>query len=58
MFNIAHNLMHTTENNCVQQKSFRNTDTTKWTGKHIPSSVSISSNVVEQQILLCKAEPQ
>ena len=38
--------MYVVESNCRQEKSFRDTDITKWIGKHIPISVSISSNLV------------
>ena len=36
----------------VQKESFKDTDTTKWIGKHIPISVSISSNLVKEPIFL------
>ena len=36
------------ESICVQKESFKDTDTTKWIGKHIPISVSISSNLVKE----------
>ena len=35
---------------CVQGESFKDTDTTKWIGKHIPILVSISSNLVKEPI--------
>ena len=41
----------------VQEESFKNTDTTKWIGKHIPISVSISSNLVKDPIFLGNSEP-
>ena len=41
------------ESICVQEESFTGTDTTKWIGKHIPISVSISSNLVKEPIFLC-----
>ena len=37
----------------VQEKSFTDTDKTKWIGKHIPKSVSISSNLVKEPIFRC-----
>ena len=37
------------ESICVQEESFEDTDTTKWIGKHIPISVSISSKLVKSQ---------
>ena len=36
------------ESICVQEESFEDTKTTKWIGKHVPISVSISSNFVEE----------
>ena len=45
------------ESLCVQEKSLRDTDTTKWIGKHIPVLVSISSNLVEEPIFLCNSDP-
>ena len=45
------------ESICVQEKSFKDTDTTKWIGKHIPISVSISSNLVKEPIFLFNSDP-
>ena len=45
------------ESLCVQEQSFKDTDTTKWVGKHIPVSVSISSNLVKEPIFLCNSDP-
>ena len=45
------------ESICVQEESFKDTDTTKWIGKHIPMSVSISSNLVKGPIFLCNSDP-
>ena len=44
------------ESMCVQEKSFKDTDTTKWIGKHIPISVSISSIIVKVPIFLCNSD--
>ena len=33
---------------CVQEESFNDTKTTRWRSKHVPISVSISSNFVEE----------
>ena len=41
------------ESTCVQEEAFRDTITTTWMGKHVPISVSISSNLVEEQIFIC-----
>ena len=35
------------ESICVQEETFRDTNTTTWIGKHVPLSVFISSNLVE-----------
>ena len=42
----------------VQEESFKDTKTTIWIGKHVPISVSISSNLVEQPIFLYKCDPR
>ena len=42
---------------CRQKESFRDTNTTTWIGKHVPLSVSISSNLVEEPIFLCNSDP-
>ena len=44
------------ESFCVQEESFKDTDTTKWIGKHIPISVSIL-NFVKEPIFFCNADP-
>ena len=41
----------------MQEESFKDTDSTKWIGKHIPISVSISSKCVKQPIFLCNSDP-
>ena len=38
-------------------KKFKDTDTTEWIGKHIPISVSISSNLISDPIFLCNSDP-
>ena len=43
------------ESICVQEDNFRDTDTTTWIGKHVPISVSISSNLIKQPIFLCNS---
>ena len=44
------------ESICVQEEIFRDTITTTWIGKHVPISVSISSNLVEEPIFLCNSD--
>ena len=45
------------ESICVQEETFRDTITTTWIGKHVPISVSFSSNPVEEPIFLCNSDP-
>ena len=40
----------------VQEETFRNTIRTTWIWKHVPISVSISSNLVEGPIFLCNSD--
>ena len=42
---------------CVQEETFGDTNTTTWIGKHIPISVSISSNLVGEPIFLYNSDP-
>ena len=45
------------ESICLQQESFKDTDTAKWIGKHIHISVSISSNLAREPIFHCNSDP-
>ena len=45
------------ESICVQEETFRDTITITWIGKHVPISVSIFSNLVEEPIFLCNSDP-
>ena len=45
------------ESICVQEENFKDTDTTKWIGKHIPISPPISSNLLKGPIFLCNSDP-
>ena len=38
------------ESNCIPEEKFKNTETTTWIGKHVPISVSISSNLIAMPI--------
>ena len=40
---------------CVKEDSYKQTETTTWIGKHVPRSVSISSNLITEPIFLCNA---
>ena len=42
----------------VKEESYKQTETTTWIGKHVPISVSISSNLIPEPIFLCNANPQ
>ena len=45
------------ESICVQEETFRDTNTTTCIGKHVPISVSISSNFMEEPIFTCNCDP-
>ena len=40
-----------------EANSYKQTETTTWIGKHVPISVSISSNLIPDPIFLCNANP-
>ena len=42
---------------CVKEDSYKQTETTTWIGKHVPISVSISSNLITELIFLCNVNP-
>ena len=41
---------------CVPEDTFRDTNTATWIGKHVPTSVSISSNLVEEPFFVCNSD--
>ena len=43
---------------CLKRETYKETETTKWIGKHVPVSVSISSNLIPEPIFLCNSDPQ
>ena len=43
------------ESICVKEESYKQTETTTWIGKHVPISVSISSNLIPEPIFLRNA---
>ena len=43
---------------CVPVEKFKNTETTTWIGKHVPTSVSVSSNLIATPIFLCNFYPR
>ena len=46
------------ESICIPEEKFKNTETTSWIGKHVPISVSISSNLITMPIFLCNSNPR
>ena len=45
------------ESICIPEEKFKNSATTTWIGKHVPISVSISSNLIAKPIFLCNSNP-
>ena len=43
---------------CVPTEELKETQTTTWIGKHVPISVSISSNLIDEPIFLYNKDPQ
>ena len=43
------------ESICIPEEKIKNTETTTWIGKHVPISVSISSNLVAKPLFLCNS---
>ena len=46
------------ESICVPTEELKETQTTTWVGKHVPFSVSISSNLIDEPIFLYNKDPQ
>ena len=46
------------ESICIPEEKFKNTETTTWIGKHVPMSVSISSNPIAEPKFLCNSNPR
>ena len=46
------------ESICIPEEKFKNTKTTTWIGKHVPISVSISSNLIAEPLFLCNSNPR
>ena len=46
------------ESICIPEEKFKNTETTIWIGKHVPTSVSIFSNLMGMPISLCNSNPR
>ena len=43
---------------CVEDGSFKDTETGTWFGKHIPISLSISPNLIQKAIFFCDPNPR
>ena len=46
------------ESICIPEEKFKSTETTTWISKHVPISVSISSNLISKPIFLCNSNPR
>ena len=46
------------ESTCFKKKTYKEPETTKWTGKHVPISVSSSSNLKPEPYFLCNSGPR
>ena len=46
------------ESICVKEETYKETHTTKWIGKHVPISISVSSNIIPEPIFLCNPDPR
>ena len=44
------------ESICVKEETYKETETTKWIGKHVPMLVSVSSNLIQKPIFLCNSD--
>ena len=55
LFNLA---VFDFESICILEEKFKNTKTTTWIDKHVPISVSISSNLIAKPIFLCNSNPR
>ena len=46
------------ESICIPEEKFKNTEKTTWIGKHVPISVSISSDLITMPKFLCNSNPR
>ena len=46
------------ESICIPEEKFKNTETKTWIGKHVPISLSISSNLIAKPIFLSNSNPR
>ena len=56
LFNIL--AVFDVESICIPEEKFKNTETTTWISKHVPISVSISSNRIDEPLCLCNYNPR
>ena len=54
---FSHLIIFDFESITVPDNTIRNTEFTSWIGKHVPISVSISSNLLTQPIFICNEDP-
>ena len=54
---FSHLIVFDFESVTVTDLTLNNTELTSWIGKHVPISVSISSNLLEETIFLCNSDP-
>ena len=45
------------ESICLKEDTYKETETTKWIGRHVPISAPVSSNLIQDAILLCNTDP-
>ena len=43
---------------CNKEKTYKEVETTIWIGKHVPISISISSNLIPEPSFLCNLDPR
>ena len=46
------------ESICVKEETYKETEPKKWIGKHVPKSVSVSSNLIPEPFFLFNPEPR
>ena len=54
---FSHLIVFDFESITVPDSTLKNTDLTSWIGKHIPISVSIASNLLDDPIFICNEDP-
>ena len=47
----------TFESNCLEDETFMDTEKATWIGKHLPASVSMSSNLMQEPSFPCDPNP-